>query len=383
MKKYKNIIINFSVLVVAFIISLGALELASSILYETIAPEKGRKVVNVLINGKKAQSTGNFKDGTAVSEIEVLPYYLYRNKAFSKINGVQQINSEGYRNGKEEFGKNKKDKIRIIAIGGSTTFGWLIKDYKQTWPSQLEEILNEQFGGKVEVINAGLPAGLSSEALTAFMLKDKYLNPDIVVFHNGGNDVAPLFYDEYHPDYRYHRKVSGSDNLRPGEYNLVNKSNFVKLVYAFWLKNAKLSSVKTEPEKPVKIEDALVNLQKHSPIGFKRNMDTLIRETIAIKAIPVIFPFHLSSDKVYEIIPEHMKYSQEFHPAVRAALKKNKLVLGSLARKYGVAYHEMKQDKVPLEYFFDHCHLKPEGDRVKAEFIAKHIAPMVKKIANR
>lgn len=378
LKKSKNCVINLLLLAMTFAICFGTIEFVSGHLYNKIAPEKGKKIIDALVFNNQLNKTGDFEDGTPISEMEILPYYLYRNKPFSKIENIQQVNSEGYRNGTKEFGKKEKDKIRIITIGGSTTYGWLIKDYQQTWPLQLEEILNKKFDNKIEVINAGLPAGMSSESLVAFVMKDKYLEPDIVIFHNGGNDLAPLLYDNYYPDYRYHRTITGSDKLRPGELKLIKKSNFIKLLYAFWIKNSTLSSIKTEPEM-VPIKQALANLKRHNPIGFERNMDTLIQEVKSIESVPIIFPFHLANDKIFKIIPEHMKYAQELHPVMILAIQKNKDVLKSLSKKHNIPYHEMELDQIPLEYFFDHCHLKPEGDKMKAEFIAQYVAPIIKK----
>ena len=381
--KYKNCAINAVLALVSLAFCVVILEFGSKVLYSKIAPEKGRKAIDALVFNNQSSATGNFDDGSAISEIEVLPYYLYRNKPFSKISDVQQVNSEGYRNGTKEFGKKEKGTIRIITIGGSTTFGWLIKDYKQTWPSQLEEILNKKFNGKVEVINAGLPGGMSSESLVAFIMKDKYLEPDVVIFHNGGNDLAPMLYDKYYPDYRYHRAIVGADKLRPGEKKIITKSNFVKLLYAFWFKDFTPSSVRSDPEQKVELAEAIRNVKKHSPVGFERNMTTLIQESKSVGADVVLFPFYLASDKVYKVVPEPMRYAQKLHPAMAMAITKNKEVLKALAKKYNLPYHEMKQDSIPLEDLFDHCHMKPEGDRMKAEFIAQYVAPIVEKRLKR
>lgn len=378
-KKYKNCAINTILVLVSLLFCVVILEFGSQVLYSKIAPEKGRKAIDSLVFNSQSSATGNFDDGSAISEIEVLPYYLYRNKPFSKISGVQQVNSEGYRNGNKEFGKKEKGKIRIIAIGGSTTFGWLIKDYQQTWPSQLEEILNKKFNGKVEVINAGLPGGMSSESVVAFIMKDKFLEPDLVIFHNGGNDLAPLLYDDYYPDYRYHRTIIGADKLRPGEKKIITKSNVVKLLYAFWFKDFTPSSVRSDPEQKVELAEAIRNVKKHSPIGFERNMTTLIQESKSVGADVVLFPFYLASDKIYKIVPEPMRYAQKLHPAMVMAIAKNKEVLKTLSKKYNLPYHEMEPNRIPLEYLFDHCHMKPEGDRMKAEFIAEYVAPIVEK----
>ena len=112
MQKYKNIIINSSILIITLIISIAVLELASSALYEKVAPKKGKDAVDILLNGRKT----DFRGKTAATEVEVLPYYLYRNKPFfTDENGIQ-VNSEGYRNGKKEFGKKEKGCLIFIVF---------------------------------------------------------------------------------------------------------------------------------------------------------------------------------------------------------------------------------------------------------------------------
>lgn len=378
-KKYKNFFFNLLLLILTLVVFVSVIEFASSILYDKIAPKRGKKAIEYLLFKDHYYANKNFDDESRISEIEVFPYYLYRNTPLLKISGVQQVNSEGYRNGAKEFGKKEKGKIRIITIGGSTTFGWLIKDYKQTWPSQLEEILNKKFSGKVEVINSGLPGGMSSESLVAFIMKDKYLEPDLVIFHNGGNDLAPLLYDNYYPDYRYHRAVIGTHKLRPGERQIISKSNFMKLIYAFWIKDFVPNSIRSDPEQKIELVEAIKNVKKNSPIGFERNMTTLIHESKSIGADVILFPFHLASEKIYDFVPEPMRYAQKLHPAMVMGIAKNKEVLKVLAKKYNLPYHEMAADRIPLEYFFDHCHMKPEGDRIKADFIAQYVTPIIEK----
>lgn len=378
MTKYINAMGNWLILIVTLCLIIVALEYFSSISYLKVTSEKGRNAVDILIHGKQALSTGGFsEDGIPISEIEILPYYLYRNKPESKTYGIQQINKDGYRNGDKEFLTKKEGTIRILVIGGSTTYGWLIKDYKQAWPAQLEHILNGQLEQDVEVINAGLPGGTSAESLISFILRDKFLEPDLVIFHNGGNDAGTLIYDEYYPDYRYFKGVSGSPELRTFEYQMINKSNFIKLLYALWLKDMSLSKIRATPIRPAILGDALMNVQKNEPIGFSRNMETLIQETIAIGAVPVIFPFHLAEEDIYSKIPEKMRYAEKLHPAVSLGLSKNKKVLRGLSNKYSVPYHEMPQNQIEFEKFFDHCHMKPEGDRVKAEYIAQYLISII------
>ncbi len=40
-----------------------------------------------------------------------------------------------------------------------------------------------------------------------------------------------------------------------------------------------------------------------------------------------------------------------------------------LSIKYQIKYLELKDGLIPSEYWFDHCHLNPKGESIKANFI--------------
>jgi lysophospholipase L1-like esterase len=93
------------------------------------------------------------------------------------------INALGYRGG--EIERRKPVGVRrIVALGGSTTFGVYVDD-RDTWPSRLQKTL----GGDFEVINAGVPGFTSAENLIQLSLLAVHLKPDFVVLFQGLNDL--------------------------------------------------------------------------------------------------------------------------------------------------------------------------------------------------
>ena len=85
----------------------------------------------------------------------------------------------------------KGTRRRILAIGDSTTFGWGIDD-GETWPAQLETILNGgSDGGAWQVINAGVNAYSSYQGLRYLEERGFDLEPDIVVASFWFNDGMP------------------------------------------------------------------------------------------------------------------------------------------------------------------------------------------------
>ena len=87
-----------------------------------------------------------------------------------------EINSLGFRN--KEFSL-KKDKIRIIAFGGSTTIGLESPDNK-TYPYQLEELLNEK-NNNYEVINMGFSGKSLNFIKNLFFNEAHKYQPDIII----------------------------------------------------------------------------------------------------------------------------------------------------------------------------------------------------------
>jgi len=100
-------------------------------------------------------------------------------------------NSRGFR-GREFPIVKKKNEVRIICIGDSSTFGWGL-EYKDTWADKLEQKLNKQRCQKeFLVIDAGVPSNTSFQGLN--FLKDQAFiyNPDIIIIAMGRNDIDIL-----------------------------------------------------------------------------------------------------------------------------------------------------------------------------------------------
>jgi lysophospholipase L1-like esterase len=71
-------------------------------------------------------------------------------------NSTVWLNEAGLRDDPINLPKDPKSS-RIICLGGSETFGVYIKNGQQTYPQQLERLLNEKIKGRpIDVINAGI-----------------------------------------------------------------------------------------------------------------------------------------------------------------------------------------------------------------------------------
>lgn len=123
--------------------------------------------------------------------------------------GVPDHSEQGYR-GRAVPLRRKPGTVRILCLGGSTTYGLGIASADEAYPAQLEAILaREQPEGVsgVEVINAGLPSGTTAELYTHYHFKFHYLRPDLVIIDPDRADAEAMLRSGYQPDYGHWREV--------------------------------------------------------------------------------------------------------------------------------------------------------------------------------
>lgn len=95
------------------------------------------------------------------------------------------LNSAGYRDDEHDLNK-AADSFRIYVLGDSYTYGWLVNDYKKTFPKILEENLKKKTDKKIEIINAGSPGFSLGEMVNRFISEGKFYYPDLIIL--GIND---------------------------------------------------------------------------------------------------------------------------------------------------------------------------------------------------
>ena len=112
---------------------------------------------------------------------------------------VAEINSQGLRG--PEFSMDKpNDVYRIIAVGGSTTFGEGVGE-QFTWPALLQKSLNDlETSKRIEVIN-GATAGIKNIQKYQ-LIKGDYsdFDPDLFILYEGANDIS-CFLSEFQNDF--------------------------------------------------------------------------------------------------------------------------------------------------------------------------------------
>ncbi|HLP44603.1 MAG TPA: hypothetical protein VK469_01575, partial [Candidatus Kapabacteria bacterium] len=107
--------------VVLFLGFIIVLELVGSLYYHFGFTGEKRVLLETIIGLKQSQAP--------VPRYIPHPYFNYTcNPAFRDFDGTQPYNSRGFR--RPEWTPKKKGTLRIVALGGSTTYGMYSKDGK-------------------------------------------------------------------------------------------------------------------------------------------------------------------------------------------------------------------------------------------------------------
>ena len=121
-----------------------------------------------------------------------------------------RINSHGFRGGEHPVQK-PSDTVRILGLGDSFTFGWGL-NLEHTFLHVLEEKLNLNYGGAIEVLNFGLPGGSTTSEVELFKTKAARFAPDLILLTFTNNDD-----DDIEVETRIRRKLreEGTDYIVP------------------------------------------------------------------------------------------------------------------------------------------------------------------------
>ena len=102
-----------------------------------------------------------------------------------------QLNSLGFR-GPEPAPEPAPGTIRVVALGGSSTFCYDVTDDAHTWPSRLAVLLTQAVGSPVEVVNLGLPGYDAANSKVNYLFTGRALHPHVVVVYHTWNDLKLL-----------------------------------------------------------------------------------------------------------------------------------------------------------------------------------------------
>jgi lysophospholipase L1-like esterase len=313
------------------------------------------------------------------------PYLGYVPYPGFERKGVEQHNPDGYRGQRVAF--LKTDKFRILCIGGSTTYGFGVDSPSQTYPAQLEKILNDyvmadsamrkNYKG-VEVINGGLEDGNSAEELQQYLFKYRYYKPDVVIIHSGINDALLLCQsksDEFQLDYTHYRRINMNLEALDQPARFLMHSYFFSFLVIRLFYNDFATASKNEFQhynrqtfcKWSKINiDSITNIDNgFDYYPFYHNAKSLCAEITSDSSSLILFP-----NAVNGKVP-----NKKYHELCSL----NSDITHELARKFGAEYVGFSYSSIDSMLWIDDCHLNKDGERKKAEILFPYLVKIMQK----
>jgi len=259
------------------------------------------------------------------------------------------------------------DTVRIVCLGGSTTYGVGATTDSHTYPAHMERFLRERYaqaGFAVEVINGGHPAYASLESLILFQTRLLDFSPDVAILHNSLNDAwMATNFSTYAGDYSHGRHTFGPLGPSTWEY-----SPLLSLLFAG-------ATSPRNPYAPNRQAD-LIRLMHH-PWGDMKPLSKAAEQERARQAADVLERNTLAfisiargNHAIPVISTETSRDDGNFYWRVLTGCNER---LRTIAARESVALVDFARE-MPWNprAFFDPCHLRdrPDGLELKGKIFA-------------
>jgi len=309
------------------------------------------------------------------------PYLLYISAPNFSSDGYQQHNADGYRGPAVPL-RREPGTLRVLFMGGSTTYGDGVANPDDSYPAQVGKILSADpdfSNTKIEIMNAGIRYGTTAEILTHYLFKYRYYKPDMVVINPGGND--PKAYRNrwgwYHPDFSNWRKnISAYPPLRfYSRWLLHSRSLSVFIILMFYPEIPEGNVfVHRGDQMPTRWFTFANEEQKEKPwlapieeIAFYRNNTSVVRE--------------MKNDgaEIFLLSYQGNPYAKGDQEGWRVFYDWEESILKRVAEEQHVGFAPFPLDRIPAEHWVDPSHNDPIGYGIKASYVAEKIKPYLLK----
>lgn len=287
-------------------------------------------------------------------------------------------NSYGFR-GNEFSSKKDKNVYRIVCLGGSSTYGNQLSNY-ETWPAQLERLLNsQQQDMHFEVINAGIGGYTTMDSLINLVTRVLPLEPNMIIIYHAFNDFKPNRFPNFKSDYTHWR----SREWMPKKHILnilSSKSSFVRNMVSLYRKASGYL------DKHLRCHLPMTGLKRYDTVSalpiesFKRNLRTMIYVARGYGITPVISTFSLLlNEENLKAYPGKFEDLRDYIPTltyegVLDAKRSYNQALRDVAKQEGVLLVDNSL-LIPetFQYQYDSCHFTVAGTRLIAENFSQAI----------
>lgn len=261
---------------------------------------------------------------------------------------------------------------RIVCLGGSTTESGNEESSDGSYPRLLERTLEQRTGRDFEVLNAGMSGWTSAEMLVSWFLTLQDLRPDVLVLHEGVNDLPPRMLADFRSDYTHWRHPIETRAAR-GLERLLVRSSSLYLYFRFRDGGApdilQASTDSSGRKEPLVAEGKLPH---ETSLVFRRNIENIARAASigGCRVFLMTLPTSASAK-----VGEFWRFGvAENNQHLRELCTEHGYVLVDAAQAF--------QERAGMEQqFLDLVHLTAEGNQLKAELAADALADWVAGLA--
>ena len=295
-------------------------------------------------------------------------------------------NLYGFRGNDFNITKNS-DSTRIVCIGGSTTYGTSVIDYKNSYPYQLGLFLNNYSDHEFEVINAGVGNADSWYSLINYFFNIQYLKPDILIIYHGDNDLESRF---SYPKNKYKSdntgNISSSVNILSRQ-SIFNHSFTLRLlgyhssllrtitgkIYPYDSLNTLYSS---DTNYYYKYLDSLKNNTNHNEQFWQDLLDSNSLFYTKNNLTNIIMAAKKHSTSVILSSFMYIDVTNETSsPCYKRGISEYNVMVNDLSFDLNISYFDLASNFPSDNSFFDidGIHMNEKGNKLKAKLIAEHI----------
>lgn len=314
---------------------------------------------------------------------ETEPYFMaqpnltFVNNPAKEVGGISLVNSHGYRGVALPL-EQDNERVRVLFLGESTTFGFGVADYHDAFP----HIVDSLFSGSVEVLNGGLLAATSAEVLSHYLFKYRYYKSDIVVVKLGMNELNRyLVSDSFQPDYTHHRNIHFDFPRIPESGKILLRSTFLSWViintfylprynYGFALENEGNPFAKFIRWFPESLNiDSLYHAGDFKLSPYYMNLMTLIN-TAKMDDAKVVLLSNIYNPDFSDDENVDWRHYKDY-----CALYNN--IMAQIAISEDVNLIDLRELNIPQSSWIDDCHLNEFGHGVIAPMVARGLRGLV------
>jgi len=309
-------------------------------------------------------------------------------RTFDYDNGARAtVNTMGFR-GPGVAVPKPPGTLRIVLLGGSSTFGWGVDDH-ETIDSYMREALLERYPDRtIEVVNLAFDGYDSYQLYERFRSDGLALEPDVVIVNSGVNDVRNAWYRDIRDGDRRTMLYLGTlDQLR---FELERGGPTIWSRIKHWFHVARVPGW---VHQQVRLAGSRSVAQDLQPAAyhwdaldyFERNVQRLL--VLAADSANAIVLFSTPPSSLHPG-DEHPLVSYWLHDArstqeYRDSLSvRGQAVVAEEAGKGRVAAY-VPHEELPRAFFLDDAHLTPEGNRRMAEDFVAALEPWIERRGRR